>query len=134
MNQDSDIFLRAAGFYATGKHTEYEIYIVSDFEDENSFRNKKYVCNGFLEDAGYYTVDFPETIEIEGGSDFAVVVKIQTKNSEYPVAIECPVEGLTEEINLADGRGYLSYQGTSWEHIEETKEYNICLKAYADLQ
>ena len=131
---DSDIFLRAAGFYATGKHTEYEIYIVSDFEDENSFRNKKYVCNGFLEDAGYYTVDFPETIEIEGGSDFAVVVKIQTKNSEYPVAIECPVEGLTEEINLADGRGYLSYQGTSWEHIEETKEYNICLKAYADLQ
>ena len=63
-----------------------------------------------------------------------MVVKIRTPNAEYPVAIECSVEGLAEQIDLTDGRGYLSYQGTIWENIEETKEYNICLKAYADLQ
>ena len=131
---EEDISLRAAGFYATGAHTEYEIYVVSDFEDEKSFKKKKYMCNGFLEDGGYYTIDFPENIDIESGSDFAVVVKIQTKNAEYPVAIECQVEGLSENADLTDGRGYLSYQGNIWEHIEETKEYNICLKAYADLQ
>lgn len=126
--------LRAAGFYATGEHTEYEIYVIDDFEGESSFQNKKFVCNGFLEDGGYYTVDFPEAIEIEDGNDFAVVVKINTKNAEYPVAIECQVEGLSENADMSDGRGYLSYQGTIWEHIEETKEYNICLKAYADLR
>ena len=131
---EENISLRAAGFYATAKHTEYEIYVVPAFEGEHSFQNKKYVCNGFLEDGGYYTVDFPEAVELEGGKDFAVVVKIRTKNAEYPVAIECPVEGLSEQIDLTDGSGYLSYQGTIWENIEETKEYNICLKAYADLQ
>lgn len=131
---EKDISLRAAGFYATGKHTEYEIYVITDFGGKSSFEEKEYLCNGFLEDAGYYTIDFPEAVSVAGGKDFAVVVKIQTEDAEYPVAIECAVEGLSEAADLADGHGYLSYQGTRWEHIEETKEYNICLKAYADLQ
>ena len=128
------ISLRAAGFYATGSNTEYEIYVVSDFADKNSFKQRTFVCNGFLEDGGYYTIDFPKPIEIAAGKDFAVVVKINTENSEYPVAIECPVDGLSENADMTDGRGYLSLQGTVWEHVEETKKYNICLKAYADSQ
>lgn len=131
---EEEISLKAAGFYATGKNTEYEIYVVSEFFDEDSFRNKNFICNGYLEDGGYYTIDFPEKIEIEAGNDFAVVVKITTENAEYPVAIECQVEGLSENADMSDGRGYLSFQGILWEHIEATKNYNICLKAYADLQ
>ncbi len=127
------ISLRAAGFYATGENTEYEIYVVPEFTDKNSFKQKRYICNGFLEDAGYYTIDFPEAATIEAGKDFAIVVKIITENAEYPVAIECPVDGLSENADMTDGRGYLSLQGTIWEHIEETKKYNICLKGYADL-
>lgn len=130
---EEEISLRAAGFYATGKNTEYEIYVVPDFKEEKSFQYKRYICNGFLEDAGYYTIDFPEAVTIEAGKDFAIVVKIITENAEYPVAIECPVEGLSENADMADGRSYLSFQGTMWEHIEETKNYNICLKGYADL-
>lgn len=131
---EEDILLKAAGFYATGKNTEYEIYVVSEFSDEDSFKYKKFICNGYLEDGGFYTVDFPEPVRIEAGNDFAVVVKIVTENAEYPVAIECQVDGLSENADIFDGRGYLSYQGILWEHIEETKNYNICLKAYADLQ
>ena len=127
------IMLRAAGFYATAKNTEYEVYLVSDFEDKGSFKQKKYLCNGFLEDAGYYTIDFPEAVAIEAGCKYAIVVKIITENSEYPVAIECPVDGLSENADMTDGEGYLSLQGTLWEHIEETKNYNICLKGYADV-
>lgn len=127
------ISLRAAGFYATGKHTEYEIYIVSEFVDDKSLKDRKFVCNGFLQDAGYYTIDFPEAVTIEAGNDFAIVVKIITEDAEYPVAIECPVEGLSETADMTDGRSYLSLQGTVWEHIEATKNYNICLKGYADL-
>lgn len=128
------ISLRAAGFYATGKNTRYEIYVVSDFLGKASFKEKKVVCKGFLEDAGYYTIDFPEEITIEAGKEFAIAVKITTENAEYPVAIECQVEGLSENADWSDGKGFLSLQGNLWEHIEETKNYNICLKAYADLQ
>ena len=128
------ISLRAAGFYATGKNTEYEIYVVSEFTGKNSLKDRTYVCNGFLQDGGYYTIDFPEPVFVEAGNDFAIVVKIITEDAQYPVAIECPVEGLSENADMSDGRGFLSLQGTLWEHIEETKNYNICLKGYADLR
>lgn len=128
------ISLRAAGFYATGKNTQYEIYVVPKFESKDSLKEKHFICNGFLEDAGYYTIDFEEAVPIEAGCEFAIVVKIITENAEYPVAIECQVEGLSENADISDGRGYLSFQGNLWEHIEETKNYNICLKGYADLQ
>lgn len=131
---EEDISLRAAGFYATGKETEYEIYVVPRFRDEDSFKQKIFVCNGYLEDAGFYTLDFPEEVTVDAGDDFAVVVKIIMENAEYPVAVECPVEGLSEMADITDGRGYLSFQGNRWEHVEATKNYNICLKAYADLR
>lgn len=126
--------VKAAGFYATGKSTEYEIYLVPDFLDEASFKNKEFICNGYLEDAGYYTIDFPKMINVEAGDEFAVVVKIMTEDAEYPVAIECPVEGLSEYADMSDGKGYLSFQGILWENVEATRNYNICLKAYADIR
>ena len=131
---ETDISLKAAGFYATGRETEYEIYFVPVFQDEKSFDEKIFVCNGYLQDAGYYTIDFPEELHVEAGEAFSLVVKITTENAEYPVAVECPVAGLSEQADLTDGRGYLSFQGNRWEHVEATKNYNICLKAYADIQ
>ncbi len=131
---EEDSLIRAAGFYATGKNTEYEIYFVSDFSGEDSLQERKFVCRGNLEDAGYYTIDFPEALEVFAGKEFAVVVKISTENGEFPVAVECPVDGLSEKADVSDGKSYLSFQGNLWEHVEETKNYNICLKAYADIR
>lgn len=128
------INVRAVGFYATGAKTKYEIYAVPKFADEKSFDEKELLCTGFLEDAGYYTIDLPEPVKVTEQTAFAFVVKITTEGASYPVAVECPVEGLSENADISDGRGYLSYQGTSWEQVEMTKDYNICLKAYGDLQ
>ena len=131
---EDNLTVQAAGFYATGPETKYEIYGVSDFQDKDSFSSKQLLCEGRLEDAGFYTIDFPEPFSVNAGDEFALVVKVTTKNAEYPVAVECPVESLSENIDVTDGKGYLSYQGNLWEHVEETKSYNICLKAYADLR
>lgn len=129
-----NIAVQAAGFYSTAKNTKYEIYMIPQFANEHSFAMMQHVCSGYLEDAGFYTIDFPEDFDIKSGKDFAVIVKITTENAEYPVAVECAVEGLSENADLSDGRGYLSLQGKRWEHVEETQNYNICLKAYGDLR
>ncbi len=131
---EENVELKAAGFYATGKDTDYEIYLVPQFANEHSFMMKQQICSGSLEEAGYYTIDFPESYVVEAGNAFGLAVKITTKGAEYPVAIECRVDGLSEKADLSDGQGYLSFQGKRWEHVEETKNYNICLKVYADLQ
>ncbi len=128
------IEVRAAGFYATGANTKYEIYLVPEFREEASFEQRELVCRGYLADAGYYTIDFEKAVPVEAGKNFAIVINITTENAEYPVAIECKVAGLSENVDITDGRGYLSLQGKRWEHVEETKEYNVCLKAYADLR
>ena len=129
---EEEILVRAAGFYATGRNTSYKVYMVDQFNDEDSFKEKTFLCKGNLEDAGYYTIDFPEAVSVKPG-EFAIVVEIVTEDAEYPVAIECPVDGLSENADFTDGKGYLSYQGNLWEHVEATKNYNICLKAYADI-
>ncbi len=46
------------------------------------------------------------------------------------MAIEYDAGNGMAEIDLSDGEGCLSADGDKWEHVEETQECNICLKAY----
>lgn len=127
-----DETLEAVGFYATGKGTEYEIYIVEDFKDTDSFDEKKLIQTGSFNNAGYYTVKLNETIELNEGQKYAVVIKITTPNSVYPIAVEYNAGYSTSLVDLSDGEGYISLRGRSWEHVEETKECNICLKVFTN--
>lgn len=138
---DWDISVRAAGFYATDRNTEYEIFIVPDFQGEASLKEREYVTEGFLTDAGYYTADFPKAVDVEAGNEFAVIVRICTEDARYPAAAELPkaaeggiTDGQENPVDLSDGKGYLSLRGNVWENAEKTNGCNICLKAYADLR
>lgn len=123
--------LKAVGFYATGKDTEYEVYVVHDFEDTYSFRNKELLRTGKFTNAGFYTVPVKEEVLLEKGERFAVVVKVTTPNVQRPIAIEYAADKATENVDLEDGEGYMSLYGNVWESAEE-KNCNICLKAYTD--
>lgn len=121
--------LEAVGFYATGKNTEYEIYVVKDFQDTGSLQEREPVKAGKFSNAGYYTVDFKDAVPLEKGEKFAVVVKIYTPNGERPIAIEYAADKSTQDVDLSDGEGYISLYGNVWENTE-SKDCNICLKAY----
>lgn len=121
--------LEAVGFYATGKDTEYEIYLIQNFKDTASFKDRQLLKTGKFVNAGYYTVELKEGIPLEKGERFAVVVKITTPNAKRPIAIEYAADKATEGVDLSDGEGYVSLYGNAWESAEE-KNCNICLKAY----
>jgi len=122
--------LAAAGFYATGENTSYEVYVVTDVESSSQFGRRRLAASGTLEHAGYYTIDFERPIELSDGKRFAVIVNITTPGAVHPVAIEynSPDKELTAD--LSDGEGYISFRGTSWERVEESQKCNVCLKAY----
>lgn len=122
--------IEAVGFYATGKNTSYEIYAVEDFEGEHSFDNKYYIQSGSFTNAGYYTVPLKTKVKMTEGKKYAIVVKIKTPDSVHPIAIEYRAGRATRDVILDDGEGYISLTGKSWEHVEESKECNICLKMY----
>lgn len=122
--------LQAVGFYATDKNTSYDIYVVENFSDVSSFEQIKYIQSGEFKNAGYYTVNLKQEIDMEAGKKYAVVIKIKTPDAVHPIAIEYAAGKATKNVILDDGEGYISYTGNSWEHVEESKGCNICLKMY----
>lgn len=126
----SDENIEAVGFYATGKNTAYDIYVVEDFIGKNSFQQKRYLQSGTMMNMGYYTIKLEEPISMKSGIKYAVIVYIKTPKVVHPVAIEYCAGEATKDIVISDGEGYISLSGNHWEHVEETKKCNICLKMY----
>lgn len=124
--------LAAVGFYATAPGTEFDVYVVRDFVNEESLKEREFVVSGSMKYAGYYTVDFPEEIELSDGERFAVVVKIKTPNEEHPVAIEYNIDERTENVDISDGEGYISLYGELWQNVESKENCNVCLKAFTN--
>lgn len=127
-----DEALKAVGFYALGKDTEYKIYVVEEFENKDSLNKRKLIKTGYFEDAGYYTVELPEALEMPVGTEYAVIIEIFTPSSIHPVAIEFQAGATTKNADITDGEGYISLSGTTWENVEEKQNCNLCLKVYTN--
>ncbi len=131
--------IEAAGFYATGPRTSYEIYVVrhvgkeSDILESQDFDRKVLLTRGNFDYGGYYTVPLMgnqrEDLELSPGERFAVIVKINTPDAIHPAAIEYDSGDGRTFVNISDGEGYISAEGVTWERAEE-KRCNLCLKVY----
>lgn len=127
---ESPQHLKAAGFYAIGPNTEYEIYIVEHIEDGIPSDIGKRAAWGRLEHAGFYTVKLKQPVRLEAGQRFAVVVKLTTPGAIQPIAIEYQAESSDYEVTISDGEGYISHDGITWESAETVYQCNLCIKAY----
>lgn len=123
--------LTAASFYAIGANTEYDIYVVHNFENEVSFREREKAASGVLKRAGYYTIDFDKSFDLEPGERYAVLVRIKTPGAKHPMAVEYDTgEKILEGVNLEDGEGYISLNGKKFINVKEKKNCNLCIKAF----
>lgn len=130
---NSDEELVAAAFYATAPDTEYEVYVVKDFENVNSFNDRSLIAEGVLEDAGYYTIDFKESVSLEAGERYAIVVYVYTPGATHPMAIEYDSgDKFLDDIDLDDGEGYISYNGAQFINVKEKQNCNLCIKAFTN--
>lgn len=126
-----DEYLSAVGFYATGKDTSYEIYIVTPFVDSESLSEATAMlaASGKKDKAGYYTIKLNKNVQITAGTKFAILIKIDTPGATRPLAVEYK-SSADSVIDLMDGESYISSNGRKWEHTEEAQNCNICLKVY----
>lgn len=125
--------LQAVSFYATGLDTSYVVYVVKDFQDSDSFSKRGIsVASGKLNNSGYYTIDLKNSISLNKGEKYAILVKIVTPNSGKPIAIEYHNDYRTASFDINDGEGYVSWNGNNWENTESRYESNVCLKAFTN--
>lgn len=129
---ESNEVLKAISFYATGKNSEYELFVVQNFEDESSLNNRIPVASGKLRNAGYYTIDFKQEIEITAGQKYAVILHIITPDAVHPLAIEYVADKPTQNVILDDGEGYISTNGYAWENVKNVIDCNLCIKAFSN--
>lgn len=125
-------FLRAAGFYATGGATSYEISVVHHMEGEESLQNRKTVASGTVRYSGFYTIPLRSPEWLEKGERFALVLKVSTPKAVHPIAVEYRADDATAAADVTDGESYISLDGIRWEPLEERYQCNLCLKGYGD--
>ena len=123
--------LVAAGFYATGKDSQYELYVVRNFENADSLTQRIPVASGKLSNAGYYTIDFNQAISLDAGERYAIVLHMITPGSVHPMAIEYAADEATANVILDDGESYISTNGARWDSVDTVEECNLCIKAFS---
>ncbi len=124
--------LKAVGFYATGKNTDYKVYVVRNFENVDSLNNRQLVAEGSLKNSGYYTVEFDKVVNLNSEEEYAVMVYVKTPDAIHPVAIEYESDNRTSTFDISDGEGYISLYGQVWMSAEDKQSCNICLKAFTN--
>ncbi len=129
---DADQQIEAAGFYALGENTSYELYFVSNYENTGSLATKQLVASGTVENAGYYTIPFNSAKTVSEGESFAIVLYINTPDTLRPMAVEYAADDMTAAVTLEDGKGFISNNGLDWENVEDVANANLCIKAYAN--
>ena len=125
----------AAGFYATGEDTDYQIYLLRHApEDPREALQERtdLLAEGRLRQAGYYTIPLKEELLVEEGERFAVIIRLSTPDAVHPIAVEYDAGDGKCRADLTDGEGYISSDNRHWERVEEEQNSNLCLKVYAD--
>lgn len=128
--------IKAAGFYATKPDTEYRIYFAEMPESGKesnmgeALSEKILVAEGSLKNAGFYTIPWQREMTVEEKKHFAVLVEIDSPGTVQPVAIEYQAGTRTGNVDISDGEGYISFNGTDWLRTETRETCNVCLKAY----
>lgn len=111
-SKDEEENLVAASFYTSKENASYEIWIDTDFKNEDFSKLKK-VKEGTIEIPGYHTIDFEPEL-IEPGKTFVVAVKMATPNYGYPIPVEVPISGYTSKATANEGESYVSPNGKFW--------------------
>ncbi len=129
-----DEVLKAVSFYNYSPGTEYEIYVVTNFQDKDSLKNLgRAVKSGSLDYAGYFTVDLDTPIALARGSRFAVVVKYINRADTVKLFVEIPVAGVSSNARANEGESFISNNAKAWtDYTKFVKNGNLCIKAFTN--
>lgn len=128
----ADQQIEAAGFYALGKDTSYEVFFVPNYENTSTLSDKEIVASGTVSEKGYYTIKFNSAKTVTKGESFAIVLYVNTPETKRPLAVEYATDKMTQAVDITDGKGFISNNGLDWENVEDAIQANLCIKAYAN--
>lgn len=130
---DRNLDLKAVSFYTTDANVSYEISVYRGVKLGEAISATLALGpqSGSEVFAGYHTVKLKNSVSVAQGERFSVVIKMTNPSSTaYPIAIEAPLEGYSEQATSLIGQSFVSSNGTNWQDLVSEKANN-CIKVFA---
>ena len=128
--------IAAVSFYGPGLTNAYTVYVYTGVS-ANAPSSGTLVTqkSGKFSTPGYFTVKLNQNIPVLKNEKFSVVVKLKTKGTGYPIAIEARYSGYTKnnKCKAKKGQSFIGTNGSSWADacVAWQANTNVCLKAFA---
>ncbi len=124
--------LQAVGFYATDFNSQYRLYVYKHPGPGNPAGGTlAAVKTGTFTYAGYYTLELDTQVPLAAGDRFSVVIYLKNPRYRFPIAIEKPIEGYSDNAAANPGESFISADGARWDDLTDVVPGgNVCIKAY----
>ena len=117
--------LKAVSFATETQNVSYTVKIYTDVEDTPQSGTLKTTKSGTVTDAGYYTVKLDESVSLEPGQRYSVVVEI-TGDGTNEITMQNEVSDKNWFITYASmsrGQSFVKPDGYSWLDFYDVTEY-----------
>lgn len=127
--------LKAVSFYTYEDNVSYNVSVYTGLKGTDPTDGTKVVSNvtGELEHAGYHTIELPNSVFLNAGNKFSVVVRLYDRNYSI-VSLACDYtydEYWYIHTSVAnDGQSYLSLDGKTWSDVSQLYDVNFRIKAF----
>jgi hypothetical protein len=130
--------LKAVSFYTNSTNADYTVDIYTFDEEDFTTPDGGYLvssASGKTEYAGYYTVKLDESVLMEKGTIFSVVISIDDDGSYGYFVYEVDMSKSTGWYNITtsakEGQSYV-FSYNSWRDYGKTNNANLKIKAFTD--
>lgn len=126
--------LKAVSFYTVSPSTEYELYLVRDYQGAASLEQLgRPIKSGTIDYAGYHTITLSEAERLAAGTRFAVVIKVTDSKENASIFVETPIKGFSSRARAGEDESYIREADGLWSDLTKAascENTNVCLKAF----
>ena len=133
--------LKAVSAYIAGTNIDYRADVYMDLVDDSNPTSGTLVSTktGHTVYEGYYTIDLDNTVLLEPGEKFSVVLTFKKPGGKVWVLGECSASDLPSydsphyvKASISEGQSFYKIPGEEWIDVSETQNYfgNIRIKAF----
>lgn len=134
---NSNIPLTGVSFNTAASSNNYEIYVYVDVAP-NQPRSGTFAAtkSGSVNFPGYVTIPLDKAVSLRPLQRFSIVVRLQTRNYNYPIPVERPFPNYSSRAMAQAGQSFLSSDGNSWSDLYTSwgglfANSNVCVRAFA---
>ena len=125
-------YLKGVGFYTTDNPTSYTVKVFKNPITGPISGEKMFETSGIFDVAGYHVINISESLPLNNGDVFSIVVHLINDDYIYSLPVQYPSYTRGYNPAIYTGDSYYSRDGMSWSDLKSWRNDNTtaCIKGY----